>query len=106
MADIYTNSLSNAMATATLNELSNERVGFIDLGVGYRARIEQYFGLKIENSLLKMREYTEIIKGLLSGEDFSYKGKYFDFQDFPKLVPKPSNIPIWLLWRQNAEVSW
>ena len=41
-----------------------------------------------------MREYTEIIKGLLSGNDFSYKGKYFDFQDFPKLVPKPSKIPI------------
>ena len=41
------------MATATLNELSNGRVGFIGLGVGYRARIEQYFGLKIENSLSK-----------------------------------------------------
>ena len=41
-----------------------------------------------------MSEYTEIIKGLLSGDNFSYKGKYFNFQGFPKLVPKPFNIPV------------
>ena len=75
-----------AMANATLNEGSNGRVGFIGLGVGYKARIEQYFGLRIEKSLSKMREYTEIIKGLLSGNDFSYKGRYFNFQGFPKLL--------------------
>jgi 5,10-methylenetetrahydromethanopterin reductase len=83
-----------AMATATLDELSNGRVGFIGLSIGYRARIEQYFGLKIKDSLSKMREYTEIIKGLLSGNDLSYKGKYFNFQNFPKLMLKPMNIPI------------
>src|ERR671938_859441 len=83
-----------AMAAATLNELSNERVGFIGLGVGYRARIEQYFGFKIKDSLSKMKEYVEVIQGLLSGNNFSYKGRYFDFQDFPKLVSEPSNISI------------
>jgi 5,10-methylenetetrahydromethanopterin reductase len=41
-----------------------------------------------------MKEYVEIIQGLLSGNNFSYKGKYFDFQDFPKLVSEPSNISI------------
>lgn len=82
------------MSAATLNEVSNDRVGFIGLGVGYRARIEQYFGLKIKNPISKMKEYVEIIQGLLSGNDSSYKGKYFDFQDFPKLVPEPSNISI------------
>lgn len=83
-----------AMAAATLNEISKDRIGFIGLGVGYRARIEQYFGLKIKDSLSKMKEYIEIIQGLLSGNDFSYKGKYFDFQDFPRLVSEPSNISI------------
>jgi 5,10-methylenetetrahydromethanopterin reductase len=83
-----------AMAAATLNEISNDRIGFIGLGVGYRARIEQYFGLKIKNPISKMKEYVEIIQGLLSGNNFSYKGKYFDFQDFPKLVSEPSNISI------------
>jgi 5,10-methylenetetrahydromethanopterin reductase len=85
-----------AMATATLNEVSNKRVGFRGLGIGYRARIEQYFGLKIKDSLSKMKEYVEIIQGLLSGNDFSYKGKYFDFRDFPKLVCEPSNVSILL----------
>ncbi|MGA8912216.1 MAG: LLM class flavin-dependent oxidoreductase [Nitrososphaeraceae archaeon] len=83
-----------AMATATLNELSNGRIDFIGLGIGYRARIEQYFGLKVENSHRKMKEYTQIIKGLLSGNEFSYKGRFFHFQDFPKLTPEPANIPI------------
>jgi 5,10-methylenetetrahydromethanopterin reductase len=87
-----------AMANATLNEVSNGRMGYIGLGVGYKARIEQYFGLRIERSLSlsKMREYAEIIKGLLSGNDFSYKGTYFDFQGFPKLVSEPPNISILL----------
>lgn len=83
-----------AMAAATLNEVSNERVGFVGLDIGYKARIEQCFGLRVKNSLSEMKEYAEIIKRLLSGNDFSYKGRYFDFQDFPKLVSEPSNTSI------------
>ncbi len=83
-----------AMATATLHELSRGRVGFIGLGVGYRARVEQYFGVKVERSLARMKEYTEIIQGLLSGRDFSYRGEFFNFSDFPRLVPRPLSIPI------------
>lgn len=41
-----------------------------------------------------MKEYTQFIKGLLSGDEFSYKGRFFNFQDFPKLTPEPANIPI------------
>ncbi len=83
-----------AMATATLSELSNGRVGFIGLGVGYKDRIEKYFGLKMANSRFKMKEYTDIIKGLLSGKKFSYTGKFFDFQDFPELLDKRTDIPL------------
>ena len=92
-----------AMATATLNELSNGRIDFIGLGIGYRARIEQYFGLKVENSHRKMKEYTQIIKGLLSGNEFSYKGRFFHFQDFPKLTPQPANIPYFVWFPRNSE---
>jgi alkanesulfonate monooxygenase SsuD/methylene tetrahydromethanopterin reductase-like flavin-dependent oxidoreductase (luciferase family) len=55
-----------------------------------------------------MKEYVEIIKGLLSGHDFSYKGNFFDFHNFPKLVDKETrhSNSFWLLWRQNAEVGW
>lgn len=83
-----------AMATATLNELSNGREGFIGLGVGYKERIERHFGAKIENSFAKMREHTEIIRGLLSGRDFTYRGRFFNFQDFPHLTLEPLKVPI------------
>ncbi|MDE1767012.1 MAG: LLM class flavin-dependent oxidoreductase [Thaumarchaeota archaeon] len=83
-----------AMASTTLNEISNGRLGYIGLGIGYRSRIEKYFGVKIEKSSSKMKEYVEIIRGLLSGTDFSYHGKFFDFTGFPKLVSRPLKIPI------------
>jgi|SRR5581483_122071 len=83
-----------AMATATLDELSNGRMGFIGLGAGYRNRIEKYFGAKVENSLAKIKEYAEVIRGLLSAQDFSYQGKFFNFELFPKLVPEALRVPI------------
>ena len=88
-----------AMATATLNEFSRGRVGFIGLGTGYRSRIEKYFGIKVEHSLSKMKEYAEIIRGLLSdgnnhNASFSYQGKFFNFENFPVIVSNPLNIPI------------
>lgn len=83
-----------AMASATLNEVSNGRVGFIGLGVGYKARIEQYFGVKIEKRMDRMRESIEIIRGLLSGEQFSYNGKIFSFEEFPPLLPNKLHLPI------------
>ena len=88
-----------AMAIATLNEFSKGRIGFIGLWTGYRSRIEKYFGLKIEHSLTKMKEYAEIIRGLLSGgksggDSFSYQGKFFSFENFPRLVLEPLMVPI------------
>ncbi len=84
-----------AMGTATLHELSNSRVAFLGLGVGYRARTEQYFGIKQANRIERMREYVEIIRRLLSGEDPSYHGKLFNFENFPRLSSKPMRIPIY-----------
>ncbi len=83
-----------AMATATLNELSNGRIGFIGLGVGYRARIEEYFGVKLEKPISKMKEYVKVLRGLLSGKDFSYRGEFYTSQRFPRLTSEPLKIPI------------
>jgi alkanesulfonate monooxygenase SsuD/methylene tetrahydromethanopterin reductase-like flavin-dependent oxidoreductase (luciferase family) len=55
-----------AMATATLNELSSGRTGFIGLGVGYKAGIEEYSGVKLEKPISKMKEYVKVLRGLLS----------------------------------------
>jgi 5,10-methylenetetrahydromethanopterin reductase len=85
-----------AMASATINEISHGRLGFIGLGVGYKARIEQYFGLRIEKPVAKMREYIQVLEGLLLGKPFSFQGANFSFQEFPPLVPQPLRVPILL----------
>lgn len=80
---------------ATLDELSSGRTGYLGLGLGYRNRTENYFGITIERPLDRMREYVEIIRLLLSGSDASYQGKFFQFKGFPKLVWEPLRIPIY-----------
>ncbi len=85
-----------AMASATINEISKGRLGFIGLGIGYKARIEQYFGLKVEKPVSKMREYIQVVRGLLSGKPFSFRGTHFSFQEFPALVQHPLRVPILL----------
>ncbi len=84
-----------AMGTATLREISNGRVGFLGLGVGYRGRTERFFGLKQANRIERMREYVDIIRKLLSGEDSSFHGKFFNYDAFPRLSQEPLNIPIY-----------
>jgi len=84
-----------AMGASTLNEISHGRVGFLGLGVGYRNRTEQYFGIKQARRLERMREYVEIIRQLLSGEDVTYRGKFFNLEKFPKLSARPQEIPIY-----------
>jgi 5,10-methylenetetrahydromethanopterin reductase len=83
-----------AMGTATLNEISNGRIGFLGLGVGYGSRTEQYFGVKQRDKTLRMKEYVQIIRKLLSGDSASFRGKFFDFDRFPKMTQDPLKIPI------------
>jgi len=84
-----------AMATATLQEVSGGRIGYLGLGVGYRSRTENYFGIRIERPRQRIREYVEIIRLLLSGQDVSYQGQFFQFRGFPRLVEQPLEIPLY-----------
>lgn len=83
-----------AMFAATLHEISRGRVAYLGLGVGYRSRTKNYFGVEIEHPLSRMRECVEVIRELLSGEDVSHSGRLFRFAGFPKLVPEPLDVPI------------
>jgi alkanesulfonate monooxygenase SsuD/methylene tetrahydromethanopterin reductase-like flavin-dependent oxidoreductase (luciferase family) len=80
---------------ATLQEISGGRTGYLGLGVGYRSRTENYFGINIQRPRQRMREYVEIVRLLLSGQDATYQGQLFQFHHFPKLVEKPPEIPIY-----------
>jgi 5,10-methylenetetrahydromethanopterin reductase len=84
-----------AMGASTLNEISHGRMGFLGLGVGYRSRTEQYFGIKQAQRLERMREYVEIIRKLLSGADVTHRGKFFSFEKFPRLSAESQEIPIY-----------
>jgi 5,10-methylenetetrahydromethanopterin reductase len=84
-----------AMGAATFQELSEGRLAFLGLGVGYRGRTEQYFGVKQFEHVERMLEYMEVIRKLLSGEATTYHGKYFDFENFPRLTNYSLNIPIY-----------
>ncbi len=83
-----------AMGTATLHEISDGRIAFLGLGVGYRERTEQYFGIKQERRVERMQEYVTVIRRLLAGDESSYAGNFFNFKGFPKLSGQPLNIPI------------
>jgi 5,10-methylenetetrahydromethanopterin reductase len=84
-----------AMGASTLNEISHGRMGFLGLGIGYKNRTEQYFGINQSQRLERMREYVEVIRGLLTGMDAAYHGKFFNFEKFPKLSSEPQDIPIY-----------
>jgi 5,10-methylenetetrahydromethanopterin reductase len=85
-----------AIGTSTLNELSHGRFDFLGLGIGYRSRTEQFFGIHQSRRVERMTEYVEVIRALLSetGTNTSYHGKLFNFEKFPRLAEKPLDAQI------------
>src|SRR5712692_4670860 len=81
------------IGAATLYEISGGRVAFLGLGVGYRGRTEQYFGIRQTRHLERMTEYIRIIRDLLSGEDTTYPGKFFHLEKFSTEF---INLPIYV----------
>ena len=93
---IYTRTpFALAMGSATLNELSHGRLAFLGLGVGYRARTEQFFGTTQSDMSARMREYVEIIRKLQRAEETSHAGRFFRTAGFPALSTEPLNIPVY-----------
>lgn len=74
------NPTSLAMATATLDEVSNGRAA-LGLGTSSPALIERQMGIPSRGSLDIMREATEIVRGLLAGDTVSYAGSHFTYTD-------------------------
>lgn len=79
VANVYTRSaVQIAMASATLNELSNGRA---ILGVGYSGAVSAGQGIKMNYSLQRAREYITVLRKMLSGKRFSYHGVYYHIKN-------------------------
>ena len=88
-----------ARETVALDLLSNGRLNF-GAGSGYQARdfvpFGEDFDLKVRAE--KLDEGLEVLKGLWSGEAFSFHGKHYQVDNvtfLPKPVQSP-RIPVWL----------
>lgn len=76
----------------TLQEASDGR---FRLGVGPSGPIviENWHGADFGNPLRRTRETVEVIKQVLSGEEVSYEGEYFDLEGFRLRCDLPDEIP-------------
>ncbi len=91
-------SRSPVVMAMTLSTLSHLCPGRIILGLGTQARpyVENWHGRHYERPLRAMREYITILKGLLSGELFTYEGEIFQVKDFQLKIPPEHPVPIYM----------
>ncbi|MFM9875067.1 MAG: LLM class flavin-dependent oxidoreductase [Nitrosarchaeum sp.] len=107
--NIYSRSPSAiAMGAATIDTLSNGRL-ILGLGTSSAPIIEDFHGYKFENPVLRMKEYIEIIRLILSGKQVNYSGKSFQLKNFTLLIkPQREKIPIYLaaVNQKMVDLAW
>lgn len=85
-----------ALSAATLNQLCPGRL-ILGLGLQSRTYVENWHGRKYQRPLRAMREYIQILRGVLSGEMFSFEGEIFRVRGFQLQIPPPEEpIPIYM----------
>jgi 5,10-methylenetetrahydromethanopterin reductase len=85
-----------AMAATTLDMLSGNRT-IIGLGASTAAITENWHGQKFERPTSRMKEYTECLRLMASGEKVNYNGEFFRVNDFKILhQPQRKQIPIFM----------
>ena len=107
--NIYSRSPSLiAMGAITLDTLSNGRL-ILGLGTSSESIVQEWHGLKFNQHILRMREYVEIIRLIISGNKINYYGKLFRLKNFTTLVKPPrKEIPIYLaaINQKMVELTW
>ncbi|HSB83276.1 MAG TPA: LLM class flavin-dependent oxidoreductase [Nitrosarchaeum sp.] len=107
--NIYSRSpASIAMGAATVDSISNGRLT-LGLGTSSTQIVEDFHGYKFENPVLRMKEYVEIIKLILSGKQINYSGRIFHLKNFKLLIkPYREKIPIYLaaVNQKMVDLTW
>jgi len=92
---IYTRTPATmAQTAATIDELSDGRLT-LGLGVSHRPVVEGWHGQKIDHPVAEMREYTEIVRAILRGEDPPQGEKWQTGFRLFGLDPRPA-LPIYI----------
>jgi alkanesulfonate monooxygenase SsuD/methylene tetrahydromethanopterin reductase-like flavin-dependent oxidoreductase (luciferase family) len=86
--------VATAQSFATLDEFSGKRA-IVGLGVSHRPTVEHWYGQQIDKPLREMREYVEIVRAILRGEDPPQGETFRTAFRFMGLEPRP-DIPIYL----------
>ena len=97
-----------AMGAVTVDTISNGRL-ILGLGTSSTAIVEDFHGSEFKNPVLRMKEYVEIIKLILTGKSVNYKGEIFNLKNFTLLIKAPrEKIPIYLaaVNQQMVELTW
>lgn len=78
--------------SATLHELSNRRFR-LGLGPSGPKVIEQWHGMAYERPLRRTREYLDIARLVVGGEEVNYGGEFFDLSGFRLRFDPPETPP-------------
>jgi probable F420-dependent oxidoreductase len=92
---IYTRTPATmAQTAATIDEASGGRLT-LGLGVSHRPVVEHWYGQTIDSPVAEMREYVEIVRAILRGEDPPRGEKWHTSFHLAGLEPRPE-LPIYI----------
>jgi alkanesulfonate monooxygenase SsuD/methylene tetrahydromethanopterin reductase-like flavin-dependent oxidoreductase (luciferase family) len=97
-----------AMGVATIDTISNGRM-VLGLGTSSIPIVEDLHGTRFTNPIVRMKEYVEIIRLILSGRKIDYDGEIFSLRGFTLLIKPPrTSIPIYLaaINQKMVEMTW
>ena len=94
-----------AMGAATVDTISDGRL-IIGLGTSSEPIVEDFHGNNFKKPILRMKEYVEIIKLVLTGKKINYDGSIFKLKNFNLMIkPIRNEIPIYLAAINNKMVK-
>ena len=70
-----------AMAAATVDHFSNGRF-ILGLGSSHKVQVEPEHGLEFNRPIERMRECTDIVRGILRDSDIKYSGEVYNIERF------------------------